>query len=34
MINFDCVTEENIKEHNPIWLQIPDHPVLIQNIND
>ena len=26
MINFDGVTKENIKEHNPNWPQIPDHP--------
>ena len=26
MINFDDVTKEKIKEHNPDWLQIPDHP--------
>ena len=26
MINFDAVTEENVKEHNPNWPQIPDHP--------
>ena len=26
MINFDDVVRENIKEHNPNWLQIPDHP--------
>ena len=26
MINFDDVTKENTKEHNPHWLQIPDHP--------
>ena len=25
MINFD-VTKENIKEHNPNWPNIPDHP--------
>ena len=25
MINFDDVTGENRKEHNPNWLQIPDH---------
>ena len=25
MIKFDNVTKENIKEHNPNWLQIPDH---------
>ena len=24
MINFDDITKENIKEHNPDWLQIPD----------
>ena len=26
MINFDDVTKENIKEHNPNWPQIPNHP--------
>ena len=25
MINLDDVTKENIKEHNPNWLQIHDH---------
>ena len=25
MVNFDDVTKENIKEHNPNWQQIPDH---------
>ena len=25
MINFDDVTTENIKEHNPSWPQISDH---------
>ena len=25
MINFDDVVKEHIKEHNPNWLQIPDH---------
>ena len=29
MINFDDVTKESIKEHNPNWPQIPDHPCLI-----
>ena len=29
MINFDDVTKENIKEHNPNWPQIPDHPHII-----
>ena len=24
MINFDDVTKENIKQHNPSWPQIPD----------
>ena len=26
MISSDDVTKENIKEHNPNWPQIPDHP--------
>lgn len=26
MINFDDITSENIKEHNPNWSPIPDHP--------
>ena len=26
MINLDNVTKEDIKEHNPNWRQIPDHP--------
>ena len=26
MINFDDVTKEYIKEHNPDWPQILDHP--------
>ena len=29
MINFDDVTKENIKEHNPNWPQISDHPYRI-----
>ena len=29
MINFDEVTKENIKEHNPNWPQIIDHPYRI-----
>ena len=29
MMNFDDVTKENIKEHNPNWPQIPDHPYRI-----
>ena len=30
MANFDDVTKENIKEYNPNWPQIPDHPYIIQ----
>ena len=29
MINFDDVTKKDTKEHNPNWLQIPDHPYRI-----
>ena len=29
MINFDDVTKENVKEHNPNWPQISDHPYRI-----
>ena len=29
MMKFDCLTGENIKYHNPNWLQIPDHPYRI-----
>ena len=29
MINFDKVVKENIKEHNPNWPKIPDHPYRI-----
>ena len=29
MINFDDVTKENIKEHNPNWPQTPNHPYRI-----
>ena len=29
MINFDVVRKENIKNHNPNWPQIPDHPIRI-----
>ena len=29
MINIDDATKENIKEHNPNWPQIPDHPYKI-----
>ena len=26
MFNFDYITKEDIKEHNPDWPEIPDHP--------
>ena len=26
LINFENVTKQNIKKHNPTWPQIPDHP--------
>ena len=29
MIDFDIVAKESIKEHNPNWPQIPDHPYRI-----
>ena len=29
LINFDDVVEENIKEHNPYWPKVPDHPCQI-----
>ena len=29
MINFDFITKENIKEHNPNWPRIPYHPYRI-----
>ena len=29
MINFDDVTKEKIKQHNPNWPQISDHPYRI-----
>ena len=32
MINFDGVAKENIKEHNPDWPQIPNHPYRILTI--
>ena len=25
MINADYITKENIKEHNPNWIQIPNY---------
>ena len=29
MLNFDDVVKENIKELNPNWPKIPDHPYRI-----
>ena len=29
MFNFDYITKEDIKRHNPKWLKIPDHPYRI-----
>ena len=26
IFNFDHITNEDIKEHNPKWPEIPDHP--------
>ena len=34
MINFDCVTKENIKNHNPNWSKPPDHSYRILIIGD
>ena len=29
MLNFDYITKEDIKEHNPSWPKIPDYPYQI-----
>ena len=29
MFNFDYITKEDLKEHNPNWAEIPDHPYRI-----
>ena len=29
MFNFDYITKEDKKEHNPNWPEIPDHPYQI-----
>ena len=34
MINFDIVTKENIKEHNPDQPETPDHPYRILTVED
>ena len=26
MFNFDYITKKDIKEHNPNWPEMPDHP--------
>ena len=31
MLNFEYITKEGIKEYNPNWPQIPDHPCRILN---
>ena len=28
MFNFDYITEEDIKERNPNWSEIPGHPYI------
>ena len=32
MFNFGYITKENIKEHDPNWPEIPDHPYRILKI--
>ena len=34
MFNFDYITKEDIKEHNPKWPEIADHPYRILIIGD
>ena len=34
MINFDDVTKENIKKHNPNWPELAPHPDRILKIGD
>ena len=34
MINYDDVTKENIKDHNPNWVRIPDDSYGISIIGD
>ena len=29
MFNFDYITNEDVQEYNPNWLQIPNHPYKI-----
>ena len=32
MFNFDYITKEDKKEHNPNWPEIPDHPYRILRV--
>ena len=32
MFNFDYITEEDIKEHDPNWPEIPNHPYRILTV--
>ena len=32
MYKFDYITKEDIKEHNPNWPEIPDHPYRLLSI--
>ena len=32
MFNFDQITKEDIKEHNPNWPEIPDHLYVILTV--
>ena len=32
MINFDHITQEDIKQHNPNWAQYFDQPYIVSNI--
>ena len=34
MFNFDYIAKEDIKEYNPNWLKIPDHPYRISTFGD
>ena len=34
MFNFCYITKEDIKEHNPNWPEIPDHPYRILIVLD
>ena len=34
LINYDEAAIENMKEHNPNWAEIPDHPYRILIVGD